>query len=203
MKMSLTILALVLLGFSQAGFAQAPKEVIVLDGQVAINNGPLNPASVMVENGVTNPVPVLNVTPATGQEYWRTDQVFSSNQGHRGVYSGVISVPAGKRFRIATATASMDFASRVKALVPRCIVHMTNGVEGELLQMPLQIREYEVGTTVKNIDAFGHWYSAPAASDVFIHCALIAIDGIPISDLELPDVMVYSYFGTLVDAPAP
>ena len=76
MTKSLTILSLVLLGFSHAGFAQAPKEVIVLDGQVAINNGPLNPASVIVENGVTNPIPVLDITPRTGEGVLGTIPVF-------------------------------------------------------------------------------------------------------------------------------
>lgn len=98
MKTNLIILVLALLGFSHAGYAQAPKEVIVLDGQIAINNGPINPASVMVENGVLNPVPVLDVTPRVGEPILLTGlgTYCPPCGGHTFEYSA----PQGKQFKL-------------------------------------------------------------------------------------------------------
>ena len=46
------IFVLPVLGFNQAALGEpAPKDVIVVGGEIAVNNGPTNPASVMIENG--------------------------------------------------------------------------------------------------------------------------------------------------------
>ena len=105
MKTSLIILVLALIGFSHAGFAQAPKEVIVLDGQIAINNGPINPASVMVENGIVNPVPILDVTPERGQPAFL--EFFIIRAPGSTSASGGQFIPPGKLFKMTGISVSL------------------------------------------------------------------------------------------------
>ena len=70
MRISLTIFALAALCFGQDAFAQAaPKEVIVVDGQINVNSMP----EVMLQ-GATNPIPVVD-TSSEGEPFIHT---FSS-----------------------------------------------------------------------------------------------------------------------------
>lgn len=119
MRFLLACLAVLTLGFSHGAFAQAPKEVIVVDGQLAVNNGPVNPASVMVENGVTNPVPIIDVTPnqtAVGTP------VFGSLTSPDSFFS--ISVPAGKSLQLKSLSL---FVSSHQDVVPYCQINQFRG----------------------------------------------------------------------------
>lgn len=201
MRTILVMVAISVFILSQSANAQAPKEVIVVDGQLAINNGPANPSSVMVENGITNPVPIFDVTPSMsppGEEFFGTARDTASNASNREI---TINIPPDKVLELKYASILAGGAH--SNIVPICFLDLTSSQGQVFHYFDVVVRRFVSGTTnFADVQGSDQWANLPAVETATFHCNL------PREDFSDPDPtrqmqMAVSWFGYLYDAPTP
>ena len=221
MRISLIIFAIAVVGFAHDAFAQAPKEVIVIDGQVGVNNFPASqtvngtvsvdnlPAvqqvggSVSVDNlpavqdvwiqGATNPIPVVHVATPVGDEEWNRI-IGPSVVGT--LHQVVIPIPGGKLF--ALRGISITMANLHDNVVPICFIDIELFQRRFRLHLDERVHFWAAGKV--RLEADEEWQSLPSASSVLVTCTINRADATVVT---LSSNLHVSYYGRSFNSSTP
>lgn len=208
MRTSLTIFAIAALCFGQDAFAQAkPKEVVVVDGQVAVSNLPESQTvngTVSVDNlpdiqdvwvqGATNPIPVAVIAaPQTEllHSYNLTDRRVTNS--HR---SAAVS-PLGKLFNVKYLGVMIDPVDVDTDVL--CFANFST--DGPIIATTTALFEMSYTRAYNGVIAHGtmQFSDFPPMKSVGVLCNILSRD----APVERASEMTFSYSGYLVDAPTP
>ena len=176
------IIAVALLGLENEALAQAaPKEVVVVDGQIA------------VENGVSNPVPVVDVTPRPLNKFWGYDgRLFNTSS----TASVSIPFPAGRFLQL---SAIGVLVTSNPASFAECILDISDGPKEFIYNLELTTHVFTVPNKLR-ARASEQFADLPATKFASVSCSFLGEDG---EAAFVSGHLQVSYVGTFRDTPDP
>jgi hypothetical protein len=210
-KTILVIVAVSMLGLGNDAFAQAqPKEVIVVDGQLAVSNLPASQTingTVSVNNlpavqdvvlqGATNPIPVVDVTGSIGEAFF--GNLVDTPPSVQDAREISINIPPGKLLELKYVSVYVNGAHG--DVRPSCRLKLGDAIAPTINHFfDLTVTRFADVLDLAELYGTGQWSDLPAVDQAHVSCLLRRAD---LSNNSRLSLMSVSWSGYLYDAPTP